>query len=1081
MIIDRIKKIGNYRLLREIGRGGMGIVYEAEQISLGRRVALKLLPQACALSGKRLQRFRNEAQAAATLQHPHIVPVHEFGMENGTYYYAMQLIEGESLAELLAERRCEAEFSLLEEASAAGGLLLSTAETGETTPSLRGGSDVEEAVQKGEQRIKAPRTAADIARVATWGIEAARALDFAHQMGVVHRDIKPSNLLVDNAGKLWVTDFGLAMTETDADITQTGEAPGTLQYMSPEQSLGNRRVVDHRTDIYSLGATLYELLTLHPLRDCRDRIELLQHISQSEPIPPRTLNRALPRDLETILLKALERDPLQRYQTAEELAEDLRRHLRDEPILALRPKPWEVVARWSSRHLQLLAIAAGIALLTMVGLATGMLLIARERDAARIAAGIAQQASSEAQRQRQSAIEHRDLATYNQYVADMHLALQDWKGGGLKRMDALLAAHLPDADQPDHRGWEWHYLHGLASDSAVTTIKPASGSAAWTAWSPDGSMLAVGGGHVEIWRPGDAAPLRTLERFPSGRSSPDKWRGPLAWSPDGTMLAIASGGMVEIWDPLTATLLFCLSAQEQPICRLCWSPDGKQLATGDELGAIRLWEASAGAKPVVRRGRVSCVLSLAWSPDGRWLAVGDNHRGMLDVWDVVAQELAHSNHAHDHFIRGLAWSPDGRRLATGSNDQHVKVWNTHDWTIAYDLPDHLGCVNGLAWSPDGRWLATGSNDCIVRIWDATTGSYQNALRGHRGEVIDVSWEPNGERIAAAGAPGTVKVWNAFARQDARVAAVRAPAAWHPDRRSIVAGSAEQGVAKILDVAEWRVHKELRTSTHGSFRGFDWSPTGREVAACDFSGQVVVWDVASGQEVWKVEGAAKGLPLETTEVRSIAWSPDGTQVATGGWDKSVHIREANTGRLLRSLSGFDERVGSVMWSPDGTRLAAKDCGDKLVIWNAHSWQVDLTMRCHDERLFAADGARSLAWSPEGERLAAGTSQGKLVLWNVHTGQRLSTFGGHTAGIRAVAWSPDGTRLASGGEDRMLRIYDATTGKELLTLDCEKTWIHTVAWSTDGSRLMAGNQEIRVWDAPGMRQGRRPTLAPHALAR
>ena len=463
MIVDTPETIGDYRLLREIGRGGMGIVYEAEQISLGRRVALKLLPLAGAFSSKQLQRFRNEARAAATLHHPHIVPVHEFGVENGIYYYAMQLIEGESLAELLAERRRQTDLGTLEDASAAGGLATSTGVQRETTNALPENGAVEGAGQQSTHGNNAPQTAADIARVATWGIEAARALDCAHQMGVVHRDIKPSNLLIDGAGKLWITDFGLAMTETDADITQTGEVPGTLRYMSPEQALGNRRVLDNRTDIYSLGATLYELLTLQPPHVGSDRIELLQQISQAEPLPPRTLNPAIPRDLETILLKALQCDPLQRYQTAQDLAEDLQRHLNDEPILARRPLLGELAARWSRRHRQWLALAATIALLTMVGLAAGMLLIARERDAARAAAAAALRASSEADRQRRSAIEQRDLATYNQYVADMQLALQDWKGGRLDRMDALLAAHLPHSGGPDQRGWEWHYLQGLAT------------------------------------------------------------------------------------------------------------------------------------------------------------------------------------------------------------------------------------------------------------------------------------------------------------------------------------------------------------------------------------------------------------------------------------------------------------------------------------------------------------------------------------------------------------------------------------------------------------------------------------------
>ena len=571
MPLENPESIGDYRLLHEIGRGGMGIVYEAEQISLGRRVAVKLLPLAGALSSRSLQRFRNEARAAATLQHPHIVPVHECGVENGTHYYCMQLIEGQSLAELLAGKRGQADLDSLDEASALLEMTQSTATQGGSPAARAGMVAAGGFFQLKSQGSTGPHTAADVARVVIWGIEAAQALDYAHQMGVVHRDIKPSNLLIDGAGKLWITDFGLALTETDAEITQTGEVPGTLRYMSPEQALGNRRVLDHRTDIYSLGATLYELLTLHPPHDCNDRIELFQKISQADPPPPRRLNPSLPLDLETILLKALERDPLKRYQTAQELSADLRRHLDDEPILARRPTLWELVARWSRRHRHLLALAAGIALLSIIGLAAGILLIARERDAARTAAELAQRASAEADRQRRDAIEQRDRATYNQYLADMQVALQDWKTGQLDRMDALLAAHIPHAGAPDQRGWEWHYLQGLANHSAVTTLEPASGPAEWVAWSPDGRWLALGGADVEIWEPEAAAPSATLKRSGAGRSSPDEGSGPLAWSPDGTRLATASGGTVAVWDPLTAEIVFSLSAQAAPVCRLCWS------------------------------------------------------------------------------------------------------------------------------------------------------------------------------------------------------------------------------------------------------------------------------------------------------------------------------------------------------------------------------------------------------------------------------------------------------------------------------------------------------------------------------
>jgi tetratricopeptide (TPR) repeat protein len=374
---NEVECLGDFQLLREVGRGGMGVVYEAEQRSLRRRVAVKVLPFAAALDARQLQRFKNESLAAAQLHHTHIVPVYYVGCERGVHFYAMQFVEGQSLAAVIAERR-----------ELAGG---------EGQPAARPLSAV--TVDQAEGRVVAavetPRMAGVLSTVrstkdATWfrtvarlGVEAAEALDYAHQQGIVHRDIKPANLLVDGSDHLWVTDFGLARVQTDTRVTLTGDLVGTLRYMSPEQALAKRVVVDHRTDVYSLGATLYELLTLEPVFDGGDRQELLRQIAFEEPLPPQRLNRAIPAELETIILKALEKYPVERYATAQELAEDLRRFLQDEPITARRPTLGKQLARWSRRHQVVIASLAAGLLVGVAVLAGSVGWVLRDQEARR--------------------------------------------------------------------------------------------------------------------------------------------------------------------------------------------------------------------------------------------------------------------------------------------------------------------------------------------------------------------------------------------------------------------------------------------------------------------------------------------------------------------------------------------------------------------------------------------------------------------------------------------------------------------------------------------------------------------------
>jgi serine/threonine protein kinase len=385
--------LGDYRLLREVGRGGMGVVYEAEQISLGRRVALKVLPFAATLDARQLQRFKNEAQAAALLHHPHIVPVYAVGCERGVHYYAMQFVDGQSLAEVIARLRGEA-------GRPAGDA--TTSGTGDVPGAAAAAT--RPAALSTERSARSPGYFRTVARL---GVEAAEALEHAHQLGVVHRDVKPANLLLDAAGSVWVTDFGLARCRGDAELTRTGDVVGTLRYMSPEQAAGRPALVGPRSDVYALGATLYEALTLEPPFPGRDREELRRQVAAGEPAPLRRHNPSVPAALETVVLKAMAAEPERRYATAQELADDLRRFLEDRPVLAKPPTALDRAAKFARRHRA--AVAAAL-IATLVGLAATAAVFWFQRRETEAALGKARAQETEARRQGQRAERNSERA-----------------------------------------------------------------------------------------------------------------------------------------------------------------------------------------------------------------------------------------------------------------------------------------------------------------------------------------------------------------------------------------------------------------------------------------------------------------------------------------------------------------------------------------------------------------------------------------------------------------------------------------------------------------------------------------------
>ena len=464
-----LRHLGDFRIVRELGRGGMGIVYEAVQMSLGRRVALKVLQDSAALDPRRLRRFQVEAQAAASLRHPHIVPVFATGSEDGIAYYAMQYIECRDLARIINELRRDDST----EATRVEGCKMAPRK-----PLFDQGSSFER----------------DVARL---GRQAAMALEHAHANDVLHRDVKPSNLLIDEKGHLWITDFGLARIRGGLDLTQTDEALGTPRYMSPEQALGRRTPLDGRTDVYSLGATLYEILTLATPFPGDDRLDLLRRITQEEPIPPRKIDPRIPVELETIVLKAMAKVPADRYATAADLADDLGRFLDDRPIRARRPSLLNRAGKWMRRHRKLMAVAGATGLLLAVALAAAVFqyTVWLRRHGAALETEVAR-----ANRNADLANRNRRLANRHLHAAQLRLASQAIENGQLERAQDILHDQVKNPGEDDPRDFAWHVLW----ERATRQIAPLYGherNVRALAMSPDGRTLASGDevGMVRLW------------------------------------------------------------------------------------------------------------------------------------------------------------------------------------------------------------------------------------------------------------------------------------------------------------------------------------------------------------------------------------------------------------------------------------------------------------------------------------------------------------------------------------------------------------------------------------------------------
>lgn len=961
---SELRTLGDFRIVREVGRGGMGIVYEAVQLSLNRRVALKVLPFAAVTDEKHLRRFRVEAQAAAMLHHNSIVPVHAVGCERGVHYYAMQFIEGEPLSRVISElRQLDAPDAPRGVAAGLGSGPFSAAvmatdadppeqspPPGSHAPAGRG-----PAVPSSATRTTVPassgstRTRAFFRTVAQLGIQAAEALEHAHGQGVLHRDIKPSNLLIDARGHLWVTDFGLARLQSEVGLTMSGDLVGTLLYMSPEQALANRTAIDHRTDIYSLGATLYELLTLQSVFDEEDRQELLRRIAFDDTRPLRQLNPAVPRELETIVLKALEKDPAMRFATAQDLADDLRHYLEDRPIKARRPSLAERAVKWSRRHPAAVPTALVVLMLAVLGLSASTVLILREKWRADAAA---------------VAVRRQD------YILRVNLALTAVQAGDVVRAEDLLRGCPEDLCR-----WEWHHVLRLCHLEQLT----------FREHSPDQSVNAV-----VIRDDGLAASASSVPWSVAGASDPAEvlfWdvatgrlqgalRGLtgsihcLAFSPDGKRLAVAGasysgsdiGSRLSIWEVATGRRIW--EAATEPAVEIrgvAFLPDGDSVVAGyipnvhDGSGYAKVWDLKTRRERRAPPG-LDGVHAVAVRRDGRLIALAGYHRVVL--WDLKAGALLPPLRGPFNNVYAVAFSPDGSRLAAAGWDWVVRIWNLAGDTPSQGLPatptvlpGHQSRVWGIAFSPDGKRLATASADRSVLLWDVRTGRILAKFHGHTNILQTVAFHPEGYRIVSGGLDGTARVWDTRAIQ---------PVVTHGGRGGWISGIAfrRDGLAVLTES-----------------RAEDIERIGGE--SDNTTEETRTWDSSTG-----------------TELRL----PPGVRESDGGYGP-VH------------RAGDRER-----YDAQGKRVAILD-GNQIKVIDVASGRILTTLRGHTEPVTC------VAFNPDGDRIATSSSDRTVKLWDAATGAEVLTLPQQAAVVTCVAFNPAGDRLASGGGNMQVLIWDA----------------------------------------------------------
>ena len=1004
---------GGYELIEELGRGGMGVVYRARQIALNRLVALKMLLHGQFADAAFIERFQLEAEAAAHLDHPNIVPIYEVGQHDGQPFYSMKLIAGRSLAGLSAE--CGV------------------------------------------------RSAEWLRRSAELVASVARAVHYAHQHGVLHRDIKPHNILVDAEGQPYLADFGLAkLLGEETGLTLGTGLIGSPEFMAPEQAAGKPRQVTTAADVYGLGAVLYVLLTGKAVFHGDTPLETVRRVIEQEPVRPQVLNPAVDRNLETICLKCLQKEPAQRYASAQALAEDLECWLRAEPIQARRANEFERLWLWCRRQPVRAGLTGALLLVFAAGLA-GVLWQWRRAKAGELFA-------------RQTA-----------YAAAMNLAQR-----ALANNEAAQAIHLLDTYRPtgksgpDLRHWEWRYLWQLCQGDELATLHRYSSGINSIAVSKDGNLLALGtwGKAVPLWNLATKQPIAEL---PGTAST-------LAFSPTDSLLAVATWNeagqpVVKMWNTdsrkVTATL-----TNEAAIGHLAFSPDGRLLATSDTKGTIRVTEWKSNrilVQKTVSPFRHPEAGGVAFSPDGRRLAIGGDVGELLLLdWQSGAAVSLETGTANA--VTALAVSPAGDLLAAGFGytDGTIGLWELSTGRHWGKLTNHTAWVEVLAFTPDGQRLVSGGNDGTIRLWSPADRTEVRCFHAYRHGVAALAVLPDGKTLVSGAPDGAVCLWDCSApvqsrgparlvishRMESQVGLApgsygpgpldpkvvrRFGVAFAPDSRSFITSDPE-GALAVYDAHSMQIIERLPALGSNNW-GVARSSDGRWLAAAKASGKIEIWD-------WKDRQAVASLALPFQWVGRIRFSRTGQFLLAYSManDLSTDLRVWETRHWAEVPAGC-VRFSSFLvgdLSPD----------DRLLVLAYADGRVQLS-RFPSGHPFASfkksGGCCDVRFSRDGRLLALGEGDGSVLLWDVASRRESTTLlSGHVRGTWGVVFSSDGRPLLTGGRDPRdaVKLWNLEPRNELVVMPAEGEIFFDVCFSPDGNTLVANSLGgvAHFWRAP-----------------
>ncbi len=1066
------RRFGPYVLERFIGRGGQGLVWLARDTRLDRPVALKLLTEFASFSPAALERFRREAQLASRLHDPGICTVYETGSEHGVHFIAMRYVEGKSLATLLDEARG---------LSAAGRPSFPALPEGSATDDKEMVAEVGSHARPVQHSSTEPMNAAEHVRRAVRLIERlARSLQLAHEAYVVHRDIKPGNVMVTKSGHPVLLDFGLAgvLDESLPNCTRTGDVFGTPAYMAPEQlspaDLHSGAQVDRRADIYALGATLYECVTLrHPFESVT-RETLYQAIRTQPPVDPRRMNPAIAADLWTILQTCLAKEPDRRYVTAIALAEDLRRFLEGEPVRAHPPSRSYKALRFVQRYRVLVSTALVVtaALVSATAVATTGYFQARRAEGRATLATLsesrlriqAQDSAAEATEQsklaRESALAARRIA----YASQMQLAFRAWDDRNLARVLGLLESQRPRLLEQDLRGFEWYCLWKLCHPGllAVHRDPEASRCVAFTAAADGTSFLSLddhGRATRRRMSDGEILSVADLACFPALFGA--------SFSRDSRRLACFDGERtqpaVEVWDTGGWRRVLYLEQPSREITQVTLSRDGRFVAWIEDGAKLVIVDVEQGEQVLNQPAGIGVGRCMTFSPDATLLAIGGTDPPKAASLRIIAVGTGREKGRAEFpgQLQALDFSPDGRRLAASGTDWTVHILDAEDASEVMRLEGHSGGICALRFSPDGGALATiGASDDTLRFWEVEKGKECFAQRAQAGvDCGELSFSPDGERVlVSARLGGAVRIWSLAA--EPLPITLEAPLdiphdfifshsllAFAPNSRTLAMND-RSGALALLDVASRARRATLAVGEHVTCAIF--SSDGEALVLGTQAGDLEWWDVGQAKRLARVAAHAG-------QVNDLALSPDGRTVVSGGKDGKVALWDVHTQAGKGSHSQHGREVLCVLFDQDGTSVLSSGRDNTVQRWNSDSLE--------QPKVTVGTAFFELVRPPNGAEVATVENNWVPELRGPSLSEVRRRFEGHAGGsYRAIAFAADGRTLATGSVDKSVKLWHVETGQEVCTLKFANH-VHSVAFSPDGLMLATWSCDgiLKLWPA------------------